>query len=161
MKLRELITEAIDQTAADEVLRGLIAAGDTSAKYFQMTRYDTRYKSVDTAQRAAELMAKRAEVNKSTPATAKTAAPAPAKTPKVQPKAEPEPRDYSDRFYGNQYTGSLGGKDYQPGELSQLLGIKPGSRIGRAIGAAKSAAKPFDDLKRAFQLGANFASKKR
>lgn len=59
MRINELF-EAIDQKEADEVLRGLIATGDSvAARYFMQTRYDPRHASIDSAQRAAERMAKR------------------------------------------------------------------------------------------------------
>lgn len=73
------------------------------------------------------------------------------------------PKTYGDRFYGNQYTGSLGRtkSTYEPSELGRLLGIKPKSAIGRALNTVKSAAKPFDAVKRAFQLGTSLAARRR
>lgn len=171
MKLREIMCERIDQQAADELLRGLIASGDPTAKYFQQTRNDRRHTTIDSAQRAAERMYNKANSElkkvKNTPVKPTTAAPAP--TPKVK---QPTDRDtaassaktsYGDRFYGNQYTGSLGRSNarYEPGELGRLLGIEPQSAIGRALGTVTSAAKPLYDLKRAFQLGTSFASRRR
>lgn len=171
MKLREIMCESIDQQAADELLRGLVASGDPSAPYFQMTRYDTRHSSIDSAQRAAERMYNKVSSElkkvKNTPVKPTTAAPAPTakvKQPTARPAADSSAETpYGDRFYGNQYTGSLGRSNarYEPGELGRLLGIKPKSAIGRALGTVTSAAKPLDDLKRAFQLGTSFASRRR
>ncbi len=59
MRIRDLF-EAIDQKEADEVLRSLVATGDSvTARYFMQTRYDPRHTSIDSAQRAAERMAKK------------------------------------------------------------------------------------------------------
>jgi hypothetical protein len=178
MRLHEILTEEIDQQEAEKVLSSLIASGDPSAKYFQMTRYDARHSSVVTAQRAAERMAAKElakQASKTVPGpSAKEprvpTKPAPSATPR--PSASPPRDDNRDddrnrdnytsgarsgrEFYGNQYTGSLG-----KGSLSGLLGIKPNSAIGRAIGAVKTATKPLSGLKQAFDLGASLAPKKR
>jgi len=95
MRIRDLF-EAIDQKEADEVLRSLVATGDSvTARYFMQTRYDPRHTSIDSAQRAAERMAKkeqersidRAEPIASQSTKAQTIAPV-AKVKKDTPKAK-------------------------------------------------------------------------
>jgi hypothetical protein len=59
MRIHDLF-EGIDQKEADDVLRSLVATGDSvTARYFMQTRYDPRHTSIDSAQRAAERMAKK------------------------------------------------------------------------------------------------------
>lgn len=104
MRINELF-EAIDQKEADEVLRGLIATGDSvTAKYFMQTRYDPRHASIDSAQRAAERMAKRElDRDSNKPNQFKTDKPEapkpapvvdkPAKKADKEPSAEPSSKD--------------------------------------------------------------------
>ena len=163
MKINEIIVEDIDQKAADDVLRSLVASGDPAAKYFQQTRHDNIHKSIDSAQRAAERMAK-AEADRQSArtaaSTAKNAAPVAAK-PSAKP-AEKLPKDYGDRFYGNQYTGSLGrGARLADIDLDIDFDQKGLKTIGKTIDIAKSAAKPFSNLATAFKAGMNKAPGKR
>jgi hypothetical protein len=166
MKISDIIVESIDQKEADEVLKSLVAAGDPAAKYFQQTRYNPIHTSIDSAQRAAERMyhadQRRKDANTQKPTTKQ---PAPSLTPsKPQSVKTPrrEPAARSDRFYGNQYTGSLG----RSASLSDVdldidfdqAGLKT---IGKTIGVAKAAAKPFSNLAKAFKAGMNKAPSKR
>lgn len=56
MKISDIIVEEINQDEANQVLQSLIAAGDPTARYFQITRYQTVHTTIDSAQRAAERM---------------------------------------------------------------------------------------------------------
>ena len=72
MRILDII-ESIDQKDADEVLKGLVATGDSlTAKYFMQTRHDSRHRSIDSAQRAAERMA-RVELDRQQPVVQKSA----------------------------------------------------------------------------------------
>jgi hypothetical protein len=168
MKINEIIVEAIDQKDANEVYNALIADGDhLTAKYFQQTRNSPKYNNIDSAMRAAERMASAEERKKAAQQKTSTAATInPQSTdnkPTVAPKkAERVPSDYSDSFYGNQYTGSLG-RDTSFGDVD--LGIdfdQSGLKtIGKTIGAVKAAAKPFSNLATAFKAGMSKAPGKR
>jgi hypothetical protein len=82
MRIRDLF-EGIDQKEADEVLRGLVATGDSvTARYFMQTRYDPRHSSIDSAQRAAERMAKKEQER-----SAGSSKPVATQPNKVQPTA--------------------------------------------------------------------------
>jgi len=103
MRLKEMF-ESINQKEADEVMRGLVASGDSvTANYFMQTRYDSRHTSIDSAQRAAERMAKRdlerkagasKPVQTDKPAAIKTPAEKPVKKVDKEPKfSEPTAKD--------------------------------------------------------------------
>ena len=167
MKISDIIAEAIDQKEADEVLKSLVASGDPAAKFFQQTRHDPRHTSIDSAQRAAERMAaaeqKRKTAQQNEPARSVNPAQASLKKPAAPVKTtKTEPADYSDRFYGNRYTGSLGRGasigDVDLGIDFDQSGLKT---IGKTIGAAKAVAKPFSNLAKAFKAGMNKAPSKR
>lgn len=172
MKLSDIIIEDTRAAESDEILRQLLALNDPVAPYFASRRQ--QISNPDVAMRRAEndyrLARTRDEKNKAMQqARKKAGATAPAAPVKPEPvSATPVSRTQpvrtapgrSDRFYGNQHTGSLG-KGYQPGELGQLMGIRPNSAIGKAIAGAKKITKPVGDLKRAFQIGRDFASRKR
>jgi len=166
MKISDIILEAVDQKEADEVLKSLVASGDPSAKFFQQTRYNPVHSSIDSAQRAAERMAQAEQKRKAssqTTAATKPQASAVRQTPKQEPKkVERDPSDYSDSFYGNRYTGSLGRGaslgDVDLGIDFDQSGLKT---IGKTIGAVKAAAKPFSNLATAFKAGMSRATGKR
>lgn len=162
MKISDIIAESIDQKEANEVYSSLIADGDALiAKYFQQTRNSPKYNSIDSALRAAERMAFSDEQKQSVKLTTKDVVkPQPSvKTPKAEPKkADRDPEDWGDRFYGNRYTGSLG-KGASLGDVDLDIdfdqqGLKT---IGNTIGAAKAAVKPFSNLAKAFKAGMNKA----
>lgn len=166
MKINEIIVEAIDQKDANEVYNALIADGDhLTAKYFQQTRNSPKYGNIDSAMRAAERMAsseERKQAAQQKPSTAKVQ-PTVDNRPALVPKtATREPEDYSDNFYGNRYTGSLGrGASLGDVDLDidfDQTGLKT---IGKTIGAVKAAAKPFSNLATAFKAGMNKAPGKR
>lgn len=168
MKINEIIVEAIDQKEANEVYNALIADGDhLTAKYFQQTRNSPKYNNIDSAMRAAERMASSEERKKAAQQKTSTAATAKAQPtvdkPTVAPKQSTrDPEDYSDNFYGNRYTGSLG-KGASLGDVDldidfDQAGLKT---IGKTIGAVKAAAKPFSNLATAFKAGMNKAPGKR
>lgn len=166
MKINEIIVEAIDQKDANEVYNALIADGDhLTAKYFQQTRNSPKYSNIDSAMRAAERMASSEERKKAaqqkTPATAK-ARPTVDNPTVASKQATRDPEDYSDNFYGNRYTGSLGrGASLGDVDLDidfDQAGLKT---IGKTIGAVKAAAKPFSNLATAFKAGMNKAPGKR
>ncbi len=95
MRINELF-EAIDQKEADEVLRSVVATGDSvTARYFMQTRYDPRHTSIDSAQRAAERMAKKEQDRSSTsnPAPITTKQQTPLSAPKAK-KDEPKAKDF-------------------------------------------------------------------
>jgi len=167
MKISDIIVESIDQQEADEVLKSLFASGDPVAKYFQQTRYNPVHSSIDSAQRAAERMyhadRRRQELRKTSTTVKKD-------TTKFQPidksdlsnKKERDPADWGDRFYGNQYTGSLGRSaslgDVDLGIDFDQTGLKT---VGKAIGAVKSVTKPFSNIMTAFKSGMNKAPNRR
>ena len=166
MKISDIILEAVDQKEADEVLKSLVASGDPSAKFFQQTRYNPVHSSIDSAQRAAERMAQAEQKRKAssqTTAVTKPQASAVRQAPKQEPKkAERDLSDYSDSFYGNRYTGSLG-RGASLGDVDLAIdfdqaGLKT---IGKTIGAVKAAAKPFSNLATAFKAGMSKAPGKR
>jgi hypothetical protein len=118
MKISEIITETIDQQAANDVYFALISDGDTeTARAFQRIRTNPKYNDVNSALQAAIRLAQK-ERNKKLSAPVQRTADTPASpqrdTATKQPAAQPPRGDYSDRFYGNQHTGSLGRK-YEPG----------------------------------------------
>lgn len=168
MKISDIIVEAIDQKDANEVYNSLIADGDSLiAKYFQQTRNSPKYTSIDSALRAAERMAsaeqKRKTAQQNEPARSVKPAQAPIEKPKAEPKrAERDPEDWGDRFYGNRYTGSLGRGasigDVDLGIDFDQSGLKT---VGKTIGVAKAATKPFSNLATAFKAGMNKAPSKR
>jgi hypothetical protein len=163
MKISEIITETIDQQAANEVYFALISDGDTeTARAFQRIRTNPKYNDVNSALQAAIRLAQK-ERNKKLSAPVQRTADTPASpqrdTSVKQPAAQSPRGDYSDRFYGNQHTGSLGRK-YEPGELGRLMGIRKDSLVGKTIGVAKQVAKPASDLAKAFRIGKDFAPKK-
>lgn len=111
MKIRDIISEKIDQDEANQVLQSLIAAGDPTARYFQITRYQTVHTTIDSAQRAAERMYHRdrdAELARRQDREEKR------KDSDTQPDQEPKrlPRDDDSRIgrsgkkWGNQYYSS-------------------------------------------------------
>lgn len=164
MKISDIIVESIDQKEADDVLKSLVASGDPAAKYFQQTRYNPVHTSIDSAQRAAERLwhaeQRRKETQKSIPK----------KDPAVKPTLAPsntaakrkDPADWGDRFYGNQYTGSLGrGASLADVDLDIDFDQKGLQTIGKTIGAAKAAVKPFSNVMTAFKAGMNRAPSKR
>lgn len=167
MKITDIIVEAIDQKEADEVLKSLVASGDPSAKFFQQTRYNPVHSSIDSAQRAAERMAQ-AEQRRKEPAQISTVTDKPQvsavkQEPKQGPKKQDrDPEDYGDRFYGNQYTGSLG-RGARLGDVDLDIDFDQSGlqTIGKTIGAVKTAAKPFSNLATAFKAGMNKAPGKR
>jgi hypothetical protein len=166
MKCSDIIVEKIDQAEADEVLRNLHAMNDPIAPYFQITRNDPKNKGVDSALRGAELMYKKDQTRKSAALAQKSPrTPRNTKLPNTdttRPNTQIDIKPHSDRFYGNQYTGSLGkGAQYTPGELGRLLGIKPNSAIGKAISAVNTVSKPLRNIRRAFKLGTELASQRR
>jgi len=57
MRLHELFEE-IDQADAEAVYKSLVATNDPAAQYFQQTRYNRAHTTVDSAQRAAERLAR-------------------------------------------------------------------------------------------------------
>jgi hypothetical protein len=166
MKISDIILEAVDQKEADEVLKSLVASGDPSAKFFQQTRYNPVHSSIDSAQRAAERMAQAEQKRKASPQA--TAATKPqASAVRQQSKQKPEkqdrdPEDYSDRFYGNRYTGSLG-RGARLGDVDLDIDFDQSGlqTIGKTIGAVKAAAKPFSNLATAFKAGMSKAPSKR
>jgi len=107
MKINDIIlTEQIDQKEADMVYQSLIAAGDPYdkevAKEFQSTRLDPRYTSIDAAQQAAETKARqktKAKINKLKNAEAKNEI----KVADPKDHSAEVKKQYSDKFYGNQY----------------------------------------------------------
>lgn len=167
MKISDIIVEAIDQSEADKVFKSLVASGDPAAKYFQQTRYNPVHTTIYSAQSAAERMAtadkQRAAARSTTGVPTKKTAPTakiPAKTD-AKP-AERLPADYGDRFYGNQYTGSLGrGARLGDVDLDIDFDQQGLQTIGKTIGAVKSVAKPFRNLATAFRAGINRAPGKR
>ena len=168
MKINEIIVEAIDQKDANEVYNALIADGDhLTAKYFQQTRNSPKYSNIDSTMRAAERMASAEERKKA--AQQKTS---PVATAKVQPTLDKptvapkqltrDPEDYSDSFYGNRYTGSLGrGASLGDVDLDIDFDQSGLKTIGKTIGAVKAAAKPFSNLATAFKAGMSKAPGKR
>ena len=156
MRLVEIF-ESIDQREADELLRSLVSAGDPVAKYFQQTRYDTRYTTIDAAQRAAERMWHREHRNKernhpddikNTDNSTKFHVNKPNDFAKPV-KKQKEPADWGDRFHGNQHTGSLGhGVDLDIDFDQQ--GLKT---IGKGINAVKKAFRPVSSIAKAFGTG--------
>lgn len=166
MKISDIIVEAIDQSEADKVLRSLVASGDPTAKYFQQTRYNSVHTTIDSAQRAAERMA-RADADRQSASTTSVPTKKTAPTAKIPAKtdakpAERLPADYGDRFYGNQYTGSLGrGARLGDVDLDIDFDQQGLQTIGKTIGAVKSVAKPFRNLDTAFRAGINRAPGKR
>lgn len=166
MKISDIIAEAIDQSEADKVLRSLVASGDPTAKYFQQTRYNAVHTTIDSAQRAAERMA-RADADRQAASTTSVPTKKTAPTAKIPAKtdakpAERLPADYGDRFYGNQYTGSLGrGARLGDVDLDIDFDQQGLQTIGKTIGAVKSVAKPFRNLATAFRAGINQAPGKR
>lgn len=58
MKIQELFEE-VDQVEAEAVYKSLVATNDPAAKYFQQTRYNRAHTTVDSAQRAAERLARK------------------------------------------------------------------------------------------------------
>ncbi len=167
MKITDIIVEAIDQKDANDVYNALIADGDSLiAKYFQQTRNNPKYNSLDSALRAAERMAfsdeTRAAAQQNKAGVAKDKPQSSFNTPKEPKKAEREPEDYSDSFYGNQYTGSLGrGASLGDVDLDIDFDQSGLQTIGKTIGAVKAAAKPFSNLATAFKAGMNKAPGKR
>jgi hypothetical protein len=166
MKISDIILEAVDQKEADEVLKSLVASGDPSAKFFQQTRYNPVHSSIDSAQRAAERMAQAEQKRKASPqatAATKTQASAVRQQSKQKPeKQDRDPEDYSDRFYGNRYTGSLG-RGARLGDVDLDIDFDQSGlqTIGKTIGAVKAAAKPFSNLATAFKAGMSKAPSKR
>ena len=168
MKISDIIIEAIDQKDANEVYNALVADGDhLTAKYFQQTRNSPKYNNIDSAMRAAERMAqaeqKRKALAKSSEIDSKPTSQNAKQKPKVELKPkERDPEDWGDRFYGNQYTGSLGRSaslgDVDLGIDFDQSGLKT---IGKTIGAVKAVAKPFSNLATAFKAGMNKAPSKR
>ena len=96
--------------------------------------------------------------------TAVTTKPQPTSNkPTVAPKQSiRDPEDYSDNFYGNQYTGSLG-KGASLGDVDLGINFNQSGlkTIGKTIGAVKAAAKPFSNLATAFKAGMSKAPSKR
>ena len=168
MKINEIIAEAIDQKDANEVYNALIADGDNlTARYFQQTRNSPKYNNIDSAMRAAERMAsaeERKQAVRQRASTAVTTKPQPTSNkPTVAPKQSiRDPEDYSDNFYGNQYTGSLG-KGASLGDVDLGINFNQSGlkTIGKTIGAVKAAAKPFSNLATAFKAGMSKAPSKR
>lgn len=166
MKISDIIAEAIDQSEADKVLRSLVASGDPTAKYFQQTRHNAVHTTIDSAQRAAERMA-RADTDRQAASTTSVPTKKTAPTAKIPAEtdvksAERLPADYGDRFYGNQYTGSLGrGARLGDVDLDIDFDQQGLQTIGKTIGAVKSVAKPFRNLATAFRAGINRAPGKR
>ena len=164
MKINDIIVETIDQAEASKVHNALVSSGDNLiARFFQQTRQNPMYTNIASALRAAEQAAddeeKRISAKRSS-ATKKSAS-APDTTPNAN-KSIDMPKDYGDRFYGNQYTGSLGRSarlgDVDLGIDFDQTGLKT---IGKTIGAAKAVAKPFSNLAKAFKAGMNKAPSKR
>jgi hypothetical protein len=168
MKINEIIVEAIDQKDANDVYNALIADGDNlTAKYFQQTRNNPKYNNIDSAMRAAERLASADERNRTAqqkPSTPVVNAPQPTinKPAPAPKKTERDPSDYSDSFYGNRYTGSLGrGASLGDVDLDIDFDQSGLQTIGKTIGAVKAAAKPFSNLATAFKAGMNKAPGKR
>lgn len=134
MRINELF-EAIDQKEADELLRGLIATGDSvTARYFMQTRYDPRHTSIDSAQRAAERMAKRdLERDSNKPNQFKTDKP---ETPKASTVAD-KPAKKVDKA-----------QDFEPASKDD----------GFDFGVVKNI-KPFAKFAKGFKLGTELANR--
>ena len=107
MKINEIILkEELDQKEADMVYQGLISSSDPYdrqvAQSFMKTRNDPRHASVDSAQQAAETQA-RNEMKKKVAKIKQAEADGKIKVQEPNKQSEKIKREYSDKFYGNQY----------------------------------------------------------
>ena len=165
MKINDIILkEELDQKEADMVYQGLIASGEEYdkmvAREFQITRNDPRHTSVDTAQQAAETRAR----NKMKKSIDKIKKAEDDGNLTIDPKKDVKKRDYSDKFYGNQYVDRSFVADlnkYMPiiavmnepdtiGKLGKVLGK------GYASGKGLSALLDPGELKSPSKLGKGF-----
>tara|TARA_Y100000389_G_C17409350_1_gene489951 strand:- start:147 stop:602 length:456 start_codon:yes stop_codon:yes gene_type:complete len=133
MKIKEIISEQIDQAEASQVYQSLMATntsmGRLTAYYFQQTRNSAKHNNIDSAQQEAEIMAKTALDNIKQD---KLAGNDPLEKDKIK-----KYKKYSDKFRGNQYVKVA--RDKLPNELQGYLpiidqGLSKGFRSGVDVG---------------------------